>query len=270
MIPIRLVAQRGVGTFALVASLAFISPTRAPEYQAVPVSGSREAARIRAELGKPRYQAALKLNRLDARHASRAETLIVPEAGFELAEMSPWPARIDAGSHPKLLLVSLRIQAFAAYEHGRQVRWGPISSGGPGSPTPAGTYQANWRSRLRVSSEDDSWIMPWYVNIDERLGIAFHQHDLPGRPASHRCIRLMEDDARWVYDWVSLPQRRGKARTRGTPVLVVGQYDFHARRPWKNLPVDRHATIVQAKDLAGALRALAAKSSREKVGARRG
>jgi len=34
-----------------------------------------------------------------------------------------------------------------------------------------------------------------------KRGHSFHQYELPGHPASHGCIRLLERDATWIYDW---------------------------------------------------------------------
>jgi len=31
--------------------------------------------------------------------------------------------------------------------------------------------------------------------------VSFHKFDLPGYPASHGCVRLPEEDAKWIYDW---------------------------------------------------------------------
>jgi hypothetical protein len=43
--------------------------------------------------------------------------------------------------------------------------------------------------------------MPWYQFSNDR-GFGVHQYDLPGRPASHGCVRMLERDAKWVYEWV--------------------------------------------------------------------
>lgn len=189
--------------------------------------------RLKRELGDARFELALKLSRVDARHAGRLDTLIVPATGMSLLDVSPFPESLsETDSIPKLLLVSLRVQAFSAYESGRLVMWGPVCSGGPRSPTRAGLHHANWKDRDHVSSVDSTWFMPWTVNIDDRVGTALHQYSLPGTPSSHCCIRLLETDARWVFGWI---ETRSWNRA-GTPVVLFGAYRFDAPRPWMALP----------------------------------
>jgi hypothetical protein len=165
-----------------------------------------------------------KLNRTDAAHLGGGKRLIVPSQ-WDLDELaySPMPESIEqfSGGH-QTLIVDLPAQVFGAYEFGTLVRWGPVSSGGPGRSTPPGRYHLNWNARVRISSVDDSWIMPWYFNFDSTNGYGFHEYSLPGRPASHGCIRLLDSDAKWLFHW-------GRS---GTPVIVRGRYDFNGPRPW--------------------------------------
>ena len=122
---------------------------------------------------------------------------------------------------PRLLLVSRRVQAFAAYEAGTLVRWGATSTGRRETQTPAGLFATNWRSKLRRSSDNGEWLLPWYVNFVNESGVSFHQFALPGYPASHACARLLIDDAKWIYDWVelwTLDATRQRIEVYGTPV----------------------------------------------------
>jgi lipoprotein-anchoring transpeptidase ErfK/SrfK len=165
-----------------------------------------------------------KLNRADAAHLGGWKSLIVPSR-WDLDELaySPMPESIEPLSDvPQAVVVDLPAQVFGAYKFGALVRWGPVSSGGPGHSTSPGRYHLNWKARVRISSVDDTWIMPWCFNFDTTTGYAFHQYSLPGRPASHGCIRLLEVDAMWLFHW-------GRY---GTPVRVLGHYDFSSPRPW--------------------------------------
>jgi hypothetical protein len=220
------------------------------------VGGAGSAARLRVELGDEDFLNMLKVNRIDQVHAMQADTLIVPDPGSDLLRLSPWPAVLpEADSTRKLLLVSLRVQAFAAYENGKLVRWGPICSGGRSTPTRTGLFFVNWKNRLHISSVNSSWIMPWTVNIDSWVGTALHQYALPGRPASHCCIRLMEDDARWIFDWVdewSLAPGGETVIAHGTPVILFGDYDYEAPPPWRMLPTDPNATTVLPEEIESA------------------
>jgi len=173
-----------------------------------------------------------KLNRADRRHLARLPVVVVPdEWGLDELAYSPMPAYSEwaAQSGGKALIIDIPGQVFGAYEDGNLVRWGPISSGRKGNETPAGLKHLSWRSRIRRSSIDETWIMEWYFNFDPRRGIAMHKYTLPGRPASHACVRLLERDAMWIYNWGELP-RKGR---RGTPVWLVGEYDFDAPPPWR-------------------------------------
>lgn len=208
-------------------------------YRMSAARGPGAVARLRAELGPERFATLLAVNRVDALHAGRLDSLVLPPAGRTLLELAPFPPALAAGaSLPKLLLISARIQAFAAYDSGRLVRWGPVSTGRRTTPTPAREYRANWKASRHVSTVDSTWVMPWCVNLDNVVGTALHAYALPGRPASHCCIRLLEPDARWVHDWIVV---------RITPVFVLDAYDFDAPPPWRRLPADPGACDVAAE-----------------------
>jgi hypothetical protein len=148
-----------------------------------------------------------KLNRRDREHLIRTDPpvpgIVVP-AIWESDELaySPlpreWPA---AAAHAKYLVVHQPLQVFGAYEVGRLVRWGPVSSGRKETPTPAGAYNLTWRSRKRTSTDNDAWVLEWYFNFINSRGISFHQFDLPGYAASHACVRLLQRDAQWISGW---------------------------------------------------------------------
>jgi hypothetical protein len=246
---------------ALVLSLALALSSGASAapvaYRVVRLAGAGSVARLRAELGPERFLDVLKVNRLDRKHALVADTLLLPGDSLSLVDVSPWPLRLEAIDFiPKVLFVSLRIQAFGAYENGELARWGPISSGGPNSPTRTGFYTVGWKSRMHVSSVDSTWIMPWTVNIDREVGTALHQYSLPGIPASHCCIRLLEEDAMWIYDWVSTWELARDGRSvlvPGTPIILFGEYAYEAPQPWRRLAVDPGATDLTPSEVAEAL-----------------
>jgi lipoprotein-anchoring transpeptidase ErfK/SrfK len=215
--------------------------------------GRKYLSQLKSEIGEEKMAVLLKLNRLDPHHLRSGVTLTIPEQVDELSAFSPFPHRLETGSEiPKLVLVSLRVQAFGAYESGRLVRWGPISSGKKSTPTPAGLYHTNWKSKATRSSINQDWLLPWYFNLDNKRGISFHQYDLPGYPASHGCLRLLEDDAAWIYGWadqwtLSTDQRRVEAY--GTPAIVFGKYDYGKQAPWKHLATDYAAASVTGSEL---------------------
>ncbi|HEV8479348.1 MAG TPA: L,D-transpeptidase [Candidatus Eisenbacteria bacterium] len=232
-------------------------PPPRPHYRALKLAGDHALTDLENALGAHKFALFLKVNRIDLSHVRDTDTLAVPDSSLDTLDLAPFPLELaSAASIPKLLLVSLRVQAFAAYENGRLVHWGPVSTGKKTTPTPAGLYHANWKAKQRYSTVDDSWFLKWCVNIEVHEGISLHEYELPGRPASHSCVRLAPDDAEWVYGWVD--QWRldpaGKLATPGTAVLVFGDYAWGARAPWKDLAQDPLAASVALGELAAPLR----------------
>lgn len=180
------------------------------------------------------------LNRADAAHLAGLERLVVPDtwADDRLA-YSPFPRQYGwRDDEPKLLVVDQPAQAFAAYEQGRLIRWGPVSSGRREHPTPSGLLHLNWRSRGRHSTVDPDWFMPWYFNFHNERGLSLHEYTLPGHPASHACIRLLERDARWLFEWGetwTLDDRGWEVLDHGTPLLIHGCYAYDDPPPWLSL-----------------------------------
>jgi hypothetical protein len=176
-----------------------------------------------------------KLNRADVAYLRRMKQIVVP-VNWNLSELaySPLPQTLPwASHHSKFLVVDRASQVFGGYEFGRQVRWGPVSTGRKSLPTPEGMFHLNWRSRSRRSTDNEAWLMEWYFNFHNRRGIAFHKYALPGRPVSHACIRLLERDARWLYNWGEGWTRDGSILiAEGTPVWIFGNYDYSTPRPW--------------------------------------
>ena len=184
------------------------------------------------------------MNRRDREHLLRADPpvpgIIVPVT-WEADDLaySPfpieWPAAADA---PKYLVVHQPSQAFGAYEFGKLVRWGPISSGRKETATPPGSYNLTWRSRSRRSTDNDAWLLEWYFNFINERGISFHQFELPGYAASHACVRLLQRDAQWVYGWGEqwkLSADKRKVDVPGTPVLIIGEFGHGKPGPWTSL-----------------------------------
>ena len=92
--------------------------------------------------------------------------------------------------------------------------------------------------------------MRWVFNFHAARGIHIHQYSMPtGGPTSHGCVRLIDADAKWIYDWAEPWQTtqghmgpssgRGKLLEPGTMVLVVGDdpagtpkpFEYKARYP---------------------------------------
>lgn len=196
----------------------------------------------------------LALNRLSRNFIRTGTILTIPDTIFtDLLMYSPFPESITLlFPSGKLIFISQRIQAFAAYENGDLLRWGPVSSGKSSSPTPNGLYYTNFKARVKISTVNSSWIMPWYYNIENKIGIGMHEYILPGFPASHACIRLFEKDAIWIYNWAEgwlLGNSGQKILKNGTPVVIFGKYDYVSIAPWRMLVDDFRSNNLTADDL---------------------
>jgi hypothetical protein len=236
---------------AALVGLAMLVPARAAHSASPPAGDSVQASRASYHFApfKPadqrHFSAAQlaileKLNRRDLEHLARLERVIAPDTWVDdELTYSPLPAAWPrAETIPKALIVDQPSQIFGAYEMGRLVRWGPVSTGRKESPTPEGLFHLTWRAKSRRSTENDEWILKWYFNFVNERGVSFHQFELPGRPASHACVRLLERDAKWIYDWGEewrLNADRHHVDREGTAVVINGTYDFAKPPPWLSL-----------------------------------
>jgi lipoprotein-anchoring transpeptidase ErfK/SrfK len=217
-------------------------------FHTVKITNNQTLSSLKTTLGEQGIELVLKLNRLDPKHVQKGTTLVVPDAPAALITLSPFPQELEMGlSLPKLILVSREAQAFGAYESGKLVYWGPTSTGKKATQTPAGLYYTNWKKKETRSSVNPAWILPWAFNLDNLGGIAFHQYDLPGFPASHGCVRLLNQDAQWIYGWADtwiLSKKDNSVVAYGTPVIIFGDYSYGKEAPWKRLPSDAGAASV--------------------------
>lgn len=160
-------------------------------------------------------------------------SIVVPSLlNLDLRAYSPYP-RFYPGAqwYAKLFAIHLNTQTYAAYEYGRLIRWGIMTSGSGRTPTPPGRYNFNWREESRISADSppgQEWKLNWVTNFNLERGI--HTHESPGvilgGTASHGCVRMIQSDAKWVYEWADLwdydsPKRLVKKQ--GNLVLVVGE-----------------------------------------------
>ncbi|HCN05009.1 MAG TPA: hypothetical protein DIS79_05255, partial [Bacteroidetes bacterium] len=171
------------------------------------------------------------------------DTLVVPDTIMDdLRAYSVFPQYYRAADTiPKLVLISNKWQSYACYEYGELVRFAAANTGEERKPTFPGRYAVNWKQRLRLSSLDSTWRLPFTVNFHQYAGSAFHQFEMPGRPVSHSCVRQFMDDAEWLFKWVKTAkidtvQHRFVPFT-GTPIIITDVFDFTRKRggPWLEL-----------------------------------
>ncbi len=196
----------------------------------------------------------LALNRVDRIFIRRPDSIVVPDTILNDKNLySPFPQHLSLlESVRKIILIDQRIQAFAAYEFGNQVYWGPTSTGKKSTPTPNGLFHTNWKSKKTISTDNSEWILKWYFNLENFRGVSLHQYELPGYPASHACVRLLEEDAFWIYYWAEqwIISKDGEfIIAYGTPVIIYNDYDFKGIKPWLLLPTEPDKAIVSEDDL---------------------
>ena len=194
------------------------------------------------------------LNRLDPNRLKLGLNLLIPDTLFnDFNKYAPFPEELYSfNTIPKAVLISQRIQAFALYEKGSLVKWGPVSSGKQSTPTPNGLHYGNYKAKNKISTVDPDWLLPYYFNFMNFEGVGVHQYSLPGYPASHACVRLRMDDAQFIYDWANqwkLDNKGQKIEQNGTPFMVFGEYDYKNPFPWQKLGQDTKSNSLTEVEL---------------------
>ncbi|MFZ2323079.1 MAG: L,D-transpeptidase [Ignavibacteriaceae bacterium] len=196
----------------------------------------------------------LALNRIDKNRIRTLDSIVVPDTiinDFNL--YSPFPQYIDLLEKVnKIIIVSQTVQAFAIYEFGNLIKWGPTSTGKKSTPTPNGLFATNWKSKKTISTDNDEWILKWCFNLENFSGVSLHEYELPGYPASHACARLLAEDAKWIYYWADqwiLTADGESIIVYGTPVILYGDYDYKGTKPWRLLPTEPEKAIVNNEEL---------------------
>jgi len=193
-------------------------------------------------VSKIKYRVLTTLNRKELQFFRPKEPIILPDTFVEdLRGYSVFPIEYpEARFIPKLIVVSNVYQAYGCYEWGNLVRFSAAITGKKSTPTYPGRYSLQWKQRLRRSSFNESWIMPFTWNFHRLTGSAFHQFSMPGFPASHMCIRQFREDAEWLFNWGEGPKRDSTGKIipmSGTPVIIIDFYDF-INRPKKWLELE--------------------------------
>ncbi|WP_051205568.1 L,D-transpeptidase [Salinimicrobium xinjiangense] len=218
------------------------------------ISTSASVDSFKQKYTAPQQELIFALNRLDPDRLQAGRVLIIPDTlTSDLKDYSPFPAYFEMlDSIPKTLLISRRVQGFALYEYGNLKNWGPISSGKRSTPTPVGLFYGNYKALRKVSTVNDSWIMPYYFNFMNFEGVGVHQYAMPGYPASHACVRLRMEDAQFIYNWADqwkLDPTGQVIIRNGTPFMVYGNYDFDARVPWLDLADNHNSNFMTAEEM---------------------
>lgn len=179
--------------------------------------------------GKRRYIIEM-ANRISADNFKPGQKLLIPTTFAEdYRAYSPYPFEYEAAAElPKLLVVDKYTQTFGAYEYGKLIRWGIVSTGLHNETTPPGRYNFNWKAEYRQSTAapaGEIWELYWMFNFHAAEGIHVHQYALPiAAAASHGCVRFSVADAQWNYKWANgWVRENGRLVRNGTPLIIINQ-----------------------------------------------
>jgi hypothetical protein len=145
-----------------------------------------------------------RFNRIDRRHVYPGMTIKVPDRMEDIRGYSPLPRLYEpARRHEKYILVDITEQWLGAYEHGVQVFSAPAATGKAGTETPTGLFSVDARhlthtsSLYKTANDEEQYPMDnalrFYIGTDN-VSYWLHARDLPGRPASHGCIGLFDEE----------------------------------------------------------------------------
>jgi hypothetical protein len=193
------------------------------------------------------------INRVDVKFLNRFDSIIIPsDLTQSIKQYFPFPFEASfLKGVKKIIFFSYPTQSFAAYENGILVYTGPTSMGRKADMTPTGLFYTNWKAEQTTSTFNDEWDLKWNFNIENKLGVGFHQYEMPGYPASHSCLRLTEKDAKYLYEWADQWKIKGTDNilAQGTPVVVYGAYPFGRSKPWLAVVQNEKALDISNADL---------------------
>ncbi len=182
------------------------------------------------------------LNRKELQFFRVGQSVIVPDSVInDIRAYSIFPDEYKGAQDiPKVIIICNAMQAYACYEYGKLVRFAAANTGKERTPTFPGRYALAWKQRLRLSSLDSNWVMPYTFNFHQYAGNAMHQFAMPGRPVSHSCVRQFDDDAQWIFSWgekARLNEKNEYVFMSGTPLIILNMFDYTRKTggPWLDL-----------------------------------
>jgi len=147
----------------------------------------------------------MKINRIDEKHLIPKQIIYLP-IDMELAHAyCPLPKLYHPlAKHPRGIYINLSKQYFGAYEFGKLIFWGPISSGKKGKETPTGNFHVIKKEKDKISSICGKSM---YYSLQFSGHYFMHHQSLKGKPSSLGCIRTLYDDAKRLYYWIKINDR---------------------------------------------------------------
>src|SRR3954453_16592864 len=167
-----------------------------------------------------------------------------------------------SAGEPTMAIVSLRSQRITVYDAQGWILRAPVSSGSKGRETPAGIFSVIQKVEEHYSNLYDDAFMPHMQRITWS-GIALHGGVLPGRPASHGCIRLPFDFAEQLFGATTMGMRVIVAPGDVAPVELAHPLLFQPKPGAAALAASRAAEAQETASKAVKVRLAAATASRE-------
>jgi len=209
-----------------------------------------------------------RFNRIDRRHIYPGMTIKFPDNINDIRTYTPMPRFYQpAARHEKYILVDITEQWLGAYEHGKLVFSAPAATGKETTETPTGLFRITARdlnhtsSLYKTANDEEQYPMDNALRFhigEDNVSYWLHARDLPGRPASHGCIGLFDEemqlrvfgtpakpellDSQKLYEWAAgeneYEDDPGEAEELedGPTVEVRGTLPrYLARAPFQNL-----------------------------------
>jgi len=135
-----------------------------------------------------------------------------------IADQIRVPEKLPPG--PMQIVISIKKQQMTVYAGGQPVAHSQVSTGVPGHPTPQGVFSVIQKQIYHESNLYSSAPMPYMQRITWS-GVAMHQGVVPGRPASHGCIRLPAAFAKRLWSITKIGVRVVIAQDDVTPAEIA-------------------------------------------------
>lgn len=204
-----------------------------------------------------------RFNRVDRRHVYPGMTIKVPDNMEDIRGYTPLPNFYQpAARRGKYILVDITEQWLGAYEKGKLVFSAPAATGKATTETPVGIFRISARhlhhtsSLYKTANDEEQYPMDnallFHFGTDN-TSYWLHARDLPGKPASHGCIGLYDEemqkrvfkspqkpvlnDSQKLYAWAAGDEEYGEdsgevEELEGGPMLEVrGSLPRYLERP---------------------------------------
>ena len=155
-----------------------------------------------------------------------ASSIVDPANAQRRSEGGRDELRLSRKATPPLMaIIALNQQRVTIYDADGWLLRAPVSTGQTGYETPAGIYSVLEKNREHYSNLYDGASMPFMQRLTWS-GIALHAGVLPGRPASHGCIRMPHEFAKELFDLTKVGLRVIVVRDDTAPVNITYPVPF--------------------------------------------